>query len=81
MPDAEGPLRELPPEAMEKRVRFGFGALLRLCIGLSAGLSWCSVEGASVWLLLVPVMLCGWLAVRYGDRFWERIGPWLWWWR
>lgn len=82
MPDTEGPLRELPPEALEKRVRFGCGALLGLFIGLSGGLSWWVANGVGFWLLLlVPVVICGWLASRRGDRFWERIGPWLWWWR
>ena len=77
MPDAKGPLREVPPDALEKRVRFGCGALLGLCIGLAGGFSWWSADGVSFWLLLVPMTLCGWLAVRCGDRFWERIGPWL----
>jgi hypothetical protein len=69
------------PDALEKRIRFGCGALLGLVLGLAFGMNWLGFSGSVFLVLLaVHVLACGWLATRHGDRFWDRIASWLWLW-
>jgi hypothetical protein len=45
-------------------------------------LRWRDYSGTVFFTLLAGyVVICGWLATRYGDRFWERAKDWLWLWR
>jgi uncharacterized membrane protein YccC len=69
------------PDALERRIRFGCGSLLGLILGFAIALNW-FVHGWGVFLLLLAshALICGWLATRYGDRFWHRIADWLWLW-
>jgi hypothetical protein len=66
---------------IEKRIRFGCGSLLGALLGFAFGMHWLGYSGGVFLLLLVGhVLICGWLATRYGDRFWECIANWLWLW-
>ncbi|MCE9635458.1 MAG: hypothetical protein K8T90_07110 [Planctomycetes bacterium] len=75
-------MRQSPePDAFEKRLRFGcgfvFGGLLAFAVGLTelAALTstfWAAVAGAAV--------VFGFLAMRYGDAFWESVSGWIRWW-
>lgn len=37
-------------------------------------------ERAMVAFVVVVAIVCGLLAVRYGDLFWKRLSRWFWWW-
>lgn len=67
------------PDASEKRIRFGCGFIFGGIIGLivvlrelyqMTGLAWTCVAGFAV--------LCGYLALRLGDEFWEWVGKGRW---
>jgi hypothetical protein len=76
------PVQGHEPDPMEKRIRFGCGFLFGLVIGLfefarvlytSAGLV-VAVSAVSA------ALVCCWLAMKYGDRFWtELLSRWQWW--
>jgi hypothetical protein len=69
------------PDALEKGLRFGCGASLGLLLTLMVWLRWRDYSGTVFFTLLAGyVVICGWLATRYGDRFWERAKNWLWLW-
>ncbi len=57
-------------------VRWFFGALLGLAVGLSL-IWWWSNPGP--WWLIVPAstVICAVLAARYGDDFWTTVKDWL----
>ena len=60
-------------------VRFGCGALIGVFVGFS-WMWWLSpFEGAAAnWAIFgVAVLLCAFLAVKYGDTFWTSILRWL----
>lgn len=67
------------PDKFEIKVRFGCGALLGLFIGIfvAARITYESF-GAFAVIWLAVIIVCGLLAVRYGDRFWEDLGKWWW---
>lgn len=57
---------------MEKVTRFGCGALLGFFVGLYLIAKWIIMSfgvAAGVWA--VAVLVCGYLAQRYGDEFWN----------
>jgi hypothetical protein len=65
------------PDASEKRIRFGcgfiFGGLFGFIVVLRevyqmTGMAWTCIAGIAI--------LCGCLALRYGDEFWESITKW-----
>ena len=72
-----------PPSAAEKRLRFAFGLGLGFVIGASIALRYFRFEGPyTVTSLVVAPLLCGILAMRFGDRFWYAVGDFargLWW--
>jgi hypothetical protein len=55
------------PDRLERIIRFACGA------GVGA------IIGAQIYVLIVPVsmVLCGLLAMYFGDRFWVRLRDWL----
>ena len=63
----------------EYAIRFAFGAVFGLLV--AAKLALLGLPGAAFYLVGAP-LVCGWLAMRYGDDFWyyalERFW-WLWW--
>jgi hypothetical protein len=68
------------PDRLEKGIRFGCGGLFGAVIGFffiiefhpdsSGGIALACVAGA---------VICGALAMRYGDPFWHGLKDWLWW--
>lgn len=68
MPDNDRPARD----GLESGLRLGCGGLLGLF--LAAGVWFGLAEehvGRAVAVTAVSVVLCAWLAWRYGDRFWR----------
>lgn len=56
---------------MEKVTRFGCGALLGVFIGLYCIAKWRIISsGTAVVTLVVAILVCGCLALKYGDEFW-----------
>ena len=72
-----------PPDRMEKGLRFGCGGLLGLVVALYLMFRFWrapTIEGTLFWGgLAVTVLVCGGLAVRYGDRFFEEVIDWFTW--
>jgi hypothetical protein len=64
------------PDRLEKGIRFGCGFLLGSLVALGALLPLVSGRSIVAWCL-VGGLLFGYLAMRFGDRFWERISRWL----
>jgi uncharacterized membrane protein YccC len=63
------------PDALEKGIRYGFGALFGLFITLAIGVQWFSLGWLpGVCIGLVLVLLCSFLARHMGDEFWLTIG-------
>jgi DnaJ domain len=63
----------------ENAIRFGVGAAFGLFVALI--LSWHGLPGPFFYYIGAP-LLCGWLAIRYGDDFWYYALQsiwWLWW--
>lgn len=59
------------PDREEKVIRFGCGTLAGLVLGFGVAMkervtSW----GVFVGILLGMALVCGWLAMREGDKFW-----------
>jgi hypothetical protein len=73
-----------PPDAQEKRIRFGFGFIIGLFFG---SFSWIAFNAANVYYFAAFVvafaLLCGFGALKYGDEFWvsmfTRSSRWWWW--
>jgi hypothetical protein len=59
------------PDALEKRIRAGFGVALGVLVSVIA---WAKLgpfdRGPTAALFLLSILGCGYGAVRYGDRFW-----------
>ena len=69
------------PDSFEKRLRFGcgfvFGAIIAFFVILReiaafSGTFWSAVAFAAI--------ISGFLAMRYGDRFWHGVSDWFRWW-
>lgn len=80
MPPPPAPRPEDPPEWAAAAVRFTFGAVFGAVLGASAFffIDW------KFWYWSVAVVVgvgvvCGALAAKYGDGFWERVQGWWWW--
>ncbi|QNA89431.1 hypothetical protein G4G28_14865 [Massilia sp. Dwa41.01b] len=58
----------------ERVSRFGCGALLGFFIGLVLVIASApSSTGFAVLAFLVPMCVCGYLALKYGDEFWYKL--------
>ncbi len=61
------------PNRLEKGVRFGCGGLLGLCLGIYYAFHYHQGSlGGILSIILALILLCGILAARYGDQFWEK---------
>jgi len=59
---------------VEKVTRFGCGALLGLFVGLYFIAKWSVVSlGVAVTVWGATIIVCGYLAMKYGDEFWYGI--------
>ena len=62
---------ELPPDALERKIRLGCGAVAGIAIGLCAGFVALELAAGLAWLLAAVVgTIFALLALRFGDRFW-----------
>lgn len=69
------------PDALEMKVRIGCGSLFGLFFGVLAGLYWWPTAVGLVLFVAACVVLCAWMALKFGDRFWtEGVMKWLPWW-
>jgi Flp pilus assembly protein TadB len=65
---------EHAPDALERKIRIGCGALLGLVAALFFILRWAYLSaGVAVVVVLLSVCVCAWLALRYGDEFWREM--------
>lgn len=81
MPRKPAPRPDDPPEWVAAAIRFTFGAVFGLIVGAGGFL----FIPSHFWYLTVGVMVvltivCGFLAARYGDGFWESLSSWFRWW-
>jgi hypothetical protein len=62
------------PDTEEKAIRFGCGALLGILFGFYLAFRFTVLSfGMAAAVVLGVVVLCGYLALRYGDDFWHWI--------
>jgi hypothetical protein len=68
------------PDREEKVIRFGCGSIFGLFIGLTISLDLSGSWAAPI--AIVIAITLGAMAVKHGDRFWEKVAEW-WnpWWR
>jgi hypothetical protein len=65
------------PDAYEKGVRFGCGLLCGGVLAFFLGLKELVEFAGGFWAMAIGLALvCGALAVRYGDRFWHAVMEW-----
>jgi hypothetical protein len=70
-----------PPDALEKRIRFGCGFVFGLVVGGYIALRLFPWNGfVVVAIILVSALVCGVLAMKQGDRFWLALTSLRWWW-
>jgi hypothetical protein len=68
-----------PPDVLEKRVRFGCGFLAGCVLALTSSFIWTIYNGYYfAAFCLGCAALCGYGAMKLGDRFWTEWW-WLWW--
>lgn len=69
-----------PTDRLAAGLRFGCGAVLGLIVGLyCAGQVGLHEIGPFVATIIVVALVCGWLAARFGIRFWEAVARLRWW--
>jgi len=68
------------PDTQEKVIRFGCGALIGTLFGISVSLWWFDFTSKRTILCIAAgIVISGYLAMRLGDRYWESLSKWLWW--
>jgi len=67
------------PDATGKIIRFSCGAIFGFLLGFDFVYFIFSTLPASFVVGILAAVIFGILAVRYGDRFWERLTNWLQW--
>lgn len=71
----------MEPDALEKKIRFGCGFSFGLVVGFLVLAR--HIYDSGGWLLalsFVAAIICGWLALKYGDTFWHALCRRSWWW-
>lgn len=62
---------ELPPDALEKKIRIGCGATAGVLLGSIVGFVFLGLKAGALWAFVgVAVLTFAALALNYGDRFW-----------
>lgn len=67
------------PDKLENGIRFGCGALFGLLVGIYAGINFFLIDSeliAFIATVAAFACVCGFLAMKRGDRFWESIKSW-----
>lgn len=80
MPRKPAPRPDDPPEWVAGAVRFTFGAVFGLFLG--AGAFFLMPLNLWYWpvvVMLVCALVCGLLAAKFGDGFWESVRSWWGW--
>ncbi|HEX8396881.1 MAG TPA: hypothetical protein VF644_05615 [Pyrinomonadaceae bacterium] len=67
------------PDATGKIIRFACGAIFGFLLGFDFVYFGFSTLSASSIVGILAAIIFGILAVRYGDRFWERLTNWIPW--
>ena len=78
----QNPYYEHKPDPLEKKVRFGCGFLFGLLVGFFEAARYLYRHYPASMLttgIVVGALICGWLAMRYGDRFWFSMLGTRWW--
>ena len=68
------------PDRTEKGIRFGCGFTFGLLVGFFTAARY--IYQSVGWLATVTfavAILCGFLAMQYGDEFWYSLKDWFWW--
>lgn len=69
-----------PPDGLTKGIRFGCGVLFGLLIGLGILVKLLPADTFAIMLLIgLPSLVCGILAMQWGDSFWEWFREHFWW--
>ena len=62
---------ELPPDALEKKIRIGCGGMAGVVLGSVIGSVSLGLKAGALWAFLgVAVLAFAALALKYGDWFW-----------
>jgi hypothetical protein len=68
----------MKPDKLEKSVRFGCGFTFGLFIGFISSVQWVAdTWGGIAVIIFSTAIISGFLAVKYGDKFWYSIKDWL----
>lgn len=60
-----------PPDALEKKIRIGCGAVFGILVGLYGAALWVGMKSSWVWaFVLVGAVTFARVALVYGHRFW-----------
>jgi uncharacterized membrane protein YccC len=70
-----------PPDRTERRVRFVFGAAFGFLMGFFFAPRVTNSGWLAVLYIVATGIVFGFLARRYGDRFWANVWRLWWWWR
>lgn len=63
---------EKEPDNLEKSIRFGCGSIFGFFIGLRIALEYIGVRNPSFVLVIILIaVVCGTLALKFGDKFWH----------
>jgi hypothetical protein len=73
----------MKPDKTENKIRFGCGFIFGLVLGFVYAIGWVAVTwGVFVAIVIATAIVCGLLAMKYGDSFWYYLKDrswWLWW--
>ncbi len=80
----QNPFYDHKPDPLEKKIRFGCGFLFGLVIvffEFARTIYRHNSVGFVITCAVILALVCGWLALKYGDRFWhyvlERVRWWM----
>ena len=67
----------MQPDKTEKALRFGCGFIFGLVAGFFTAFQWVmSTWGGLAALAFASAVICGLLAMKYGDAFWYSLKDW-----
>jgi hypothetical protein len=69
-----------PPDALEKRIRFGCGFVFGVVIAGISSITYLLASGLYIAALCVLFgVVSGLAAMKYGDEYWLKLGNYWWW--
>ncbi len=76
----QNPFYDQKPDPLEKKIRFGCGFLFGLIFGFFGALRFMyrimnnyNSGGIVIACAVISALVCGGLALKYGDRFWKEM--------